>query len=67
MDINYLLGALRIGGWANIAIGLGHLIAMFRLREISAWVGGPSVEDPTFHPLFSSNSMRSAVSRSISR
>ncbi len=53
MDVNHLLGALRIGGWANIAIGVGHLLAMFRLREISAWVGGPSVADPAFHPLFS--------------
>ncbi len=52
MDVNHLLGALRIGGWANIAIGVGHLLAMFRLREISAWVGGPSVADPAFHPLF---------------
>lgn len=52
MDINHLLGALRIGGWANIAIGVGHLLAMFRLREISDWVGGPSVQHPTFHPLF---------------
>ena len=52
MDINPLLGALRIGGWVNIAIGVGHLLAMVRLREISAWVGGPPVEDATFHPLF---------------
>ncbi len=52
MDVNYLLGALRIGGWANIAIGVGHLLAMLRLREISAWVGGPSVAEPVFHPLF---------------
>ena len=52
MDANPLLGALRIGGWANIAIGDGHLLAMIRLREISAWVGGPSVDDPVFHPLF---------------
>ncbi len=52
MDVNHLLGALRIGGWANIAIGVGHLLAMLRLREISAWVGGPSVQDPVFHPLF---------------
>jgi hypothetical protein len=53
MDVTHLLAALRIGGWANIAIGVGHLLAMFRLREISAWVGGPSVADPAFHPLFS--------------
>ena len=53
MDVNHLLAALRVGGWANIAIGVGHLLAMFRLREISAWVGGPSVADPAFHPLFS--------------
>ncbi len=52
MDANHLLGALRIGGWANIAIGVGHLLAMPRLREISAWVGGPSVAEPVFHPLF---------------
>ncbi len=52
MDVNPLLGALRIGGWANIAIGVGHLLAMLRLREISAWVGGPSVAEPVFHPLF---------------
>ncbi len=53
MDVNHFLVALRTGGWANIAIGVGHLLAMFRLREISAWVGGPSVADPAFHPLFS--------------
>ena len=52
MDVNHLLVALRVGGWANIAIGVGHLLAMLRLREISAWVGGPSVGDPVFHPLF---------------
>ena len=52
MDLNHLLGALRIGGWANIAIGVGHLLAMLRLSEISAWVGGPSVAEPVFHPLF---------------
>ncbi len=52
MDATLLLGALRIGGWANIAIGVGHLLAMLRLREISAWVGGPSVAQPVFHPLF---------------
>jgi len=52
MDANHLLGALRIGGWANIAIGIGHLLAMLRLREISAWVGGPAVQAPLFHPLY---------------
>ena len=52
MDANHLLGALRIGGWANIAIGVGHLLAMLRLREISAWAGGPSVESSAFHALF---------------
>ncbi len=40
MEGNALL-ALRIGGWANILIGVGHVLAMVRLREISEWVGGP--------------------------
>lgn len=41
MQENVSVLALRIGGWANILIGVGHLLAMARLREISEWVGGP--------------------------
>ena len=41
MEGNVPMLALRIGGWANILIGVGHLLAMARLREISEWVGGP--------------------------
>ncbi len=47
MDPNStLLTALRAGGWANILIGVGHWVAMVRLREISEWVGGPLVDRP---------------------
>ena len=41
MEGNVAMLALRIGGWANILIGMGHLLAIVRLREISEWVGGP--------------------------
>ena len=41
MEGNVALLALRIGGWANILIGVGHVLAMVRLRVISEWVGGP--------------------------
>jgi hypothetical protein len=42
--------ALRIGGWANILIGVGHILAMLRLREISEWVGGPGDRIASIHP-----------------
>ncbi len=46
MDTSALLTALRAGGWANILIGVGHWVAMVRLRGISEWVGGPLVDRP---------------------
>ncbi len=46
METSALLTALRVGGWANILIGVGHWVAMVRLREISEWVGGPLVDRP---------------------
>ena len=46
MDASALLTALRVGGWANILIGVGHWVAMGRLREISEWAGGPLVDRP---------------------
>ncbi len=44
MDRDFAMTALRIGGWANILIGVGHILAMARLREILDWVGGPDFE-----------------------
>ncbi len=46
MESSALFIALRIGGWANILIGVGHWVAMVRLRQISEWVGGPLVDRP---------------------
>lgn len=53
MDRDLAMAALRLGGWTNILIGLGHILAMARLKEISEWVGGPGVDGPlALHPSF---------------
>ncbi len=53
MERDLAMAALRIGGWTNILIGVGHIVAMARLREISDWVGGPSFDGPLApHPSF---------------
>ena len=36
--------ALRIAGWANLVIGLGHFLSMARMRESLEWVGGPDFD-----------------------
>ncbi len=50
MDESAGITALRFGAWANIVIGVGHIIAMARLREISEWVGGPGDRIAAIHP-----------------
>ncbi len=53
MERDFAMAALRIGGWTNILIGVGHIVAMARLREISDWVGGPGFDGPlALHPSF---------------
>ncbi len=53
MDRDFAMTALRIGGWTNILIGVGHILAMARLREILNWVGGPEFDSlHALHPSF---------------
>ena len=44
MEHETALLSLRIGGWANIAIGIGHVLSMARMRETLQWVGGPDFD-----------------------
>ena len=44
MEHETALLSLRIGGWANIGIGIGHVLSMVRMRETLRWVGGPDFD-----------------------
>ncbi len=53
MERDFAMAALRIGGWTNILIGVGHVLAMARLREVLDWVGGPDFDSlDALHPSF---------------
>lgn len=53
MEREIALIALRMAGWANIAIGIGHVLSMVRMRETLEWVGGPDFDRlHGIHPAF---------------
>ena len=44
MDRDFAMAALRLGGWTNILIGIGHVLSMLWMRETLEWVGGPDFD-----------------------
>lgn len=44
MERETALVALRIAGYANILIGIGHVLSMPWMRETLEWVGGPDFD-----------------------